>query len=127
MDASEYGLGAALMKGGHPIAFASKSLIDVETNYANIERECLSVCFGLEKFRTYLYGRHVIIENNHKPLEMIQHKPIHAAYPRLQQMLLCMQKYNYTICYKLHKGMVLADFLSHFPSPQKLASNTISS
>ena len=45
----------------------------------NIERECLSVYIGLEKFHTYIYGRHVIIENNHKLLEMIKHKPIHAA------------------------------------------------
>ena len=116
-DASEYGLGAALIQGGHPIAFASKSVTDVDTCYANIERQCLSVCFGLEKIHTYLSGRHVMIENDHKPLEMIQHKPIHAAPPSLQWMLLCMQKYDYTICYKPGKDMVLADHLSHFPSP----------
>ena len=80
-DASEYGLGAALLQGSCPIAFASKTLTDVKTHYVNIERECLSVCFGLEKFHTYIYGRHVIRENNHKLLEMIQHKPIHAAPP----------------------------------------------
>ena len=79
-----------------------------------IEQECLSVCFGLEKFRAYLYGRHVIVENDHKPLEMIQHKPIHVAPPRLQQMPLHMQKYDYTIWYKPGKDMVLADCLSHF-------------
>ena len=31
-------------------------------------------------------------------------------------MLLCMQKYNYTIWYKPSKDMVLANHLSHFPS-----------
>ena len=89
-DISEYGIGAALLQGGWPIAFASIPLTDIETCYINIERECLSVCFGLEKFHTYIYGRHVIIENDHKLLEMIQHKPIPVAPPRLQQMLLCM-------------------------------------
>ena len=91
MDASKYGLGAALIQSSHPIAFASRMLTDIETCYANIDRECLSVCFGLEKFHTYLYGRHAITENDHKPLEMIQHKPIHVAPPRLQQMLLHMK------------------------------------
>ena len=47
---------------------------------------------------------------------MIQHKPIHAAPPRLQQMLLHMQKYDFTIVYKPGKDMVLADRLSCFPS-----------
>ena len=115
-DASEYGLGAALLQDGRPIAFASKTLTDVETRYANIERECLSVCFGLEKFHTYVYGHHITVQNDHKPLEMIQKKPIHAAPPHLQHMLLCLQKYDYTIVYRPGKEMVLADRLSRFPS-----------
>ena len=55
-DASEYGLGADLLHDGRPTAFTSKTLSDVETRYANIEHKCLSVCFGLEKFHTYVYG-----------------------------------------------------------------------
>ena len=55
-DASEYGLGAALLQDGRPIALASKTLTDVETRYTNIECKCLSVCFGLEKNHTYVYG-----------------------------------------------------------------------
>ena len=80
-DASEYGLGAALIQSGHPITFTSKTFTDVETHYANIEREFLSVCFGLEKFHTYICGRHVTVQNNHNPMEMIQQNPIHVAPP----------------------------------------------
>ena len=54
-----------------------------------------------------------MVENDHKPLEMIQHKPIYVAPPQLQWMHLCMQKYDYTIQYKPSKNMVL---LSQFPS-----------
>ena len=82
-EASEYGLGTALLHSGRPIAFTSETLTDLETHYVNISRECLSVCFSLKKFHTYLYSRNVIIQNNHKPLEMIQQKPIHAASPCL--------------------------------------------
>ena len=92
-------------------------LIDVETRYADIERECPSVFYGLEKFHTYIYGKHITVQNNHKPLEMIQRKPIHAAPPRLQCMLLWLQKYDYTIQYIPGQDMVLADRLSRFPSP----------
>ena len=115
-DASKYRLGATLLQSSCPIAFASKTLSDIMTHYVNIECECLSVCFGLEKFHTYIYGRHVTVDNDHKPLEMIQQKPIHVAPPWLQCMLLHMQKYDYTIWYKPSMDMVLADHLSHFPS-----------
>ena len=111
----EYGLGATLIQGSHPIAFAIKQT-DIETCYTNIERECLSVCFGLEKFHTYFSCRQVFLENDHKQLEMIQHKPIHVAPPRPQWMLLHMQKYDYTTQYQPDKDMLLADCLCHIPS-----------
>ena len=78
----------ALLQSGQPIAFTSETLTDVKTHYMNIEKMCLSVCFGLEKFYTYLYSRHVIIQNDHKPLEMIQQKSLHATPSHLQHMLL---------------------------------------
>ena len=53
-DASEYGLGAALMQNNRPIAFASKTLTHIETRYVNTECECLSVVFGLRKI-SYLH------------------------------------------------------------------------
>ena len=112
MAISEYGLWAALIQSSYPLAFSSKTLTDIKSCYVNIERECLSVCFSLEKFHTYMHNRHVIVENEHKPLKMIQHKPINASPPQPQQMLLCMQKYDYTIQYKSGENMVLADYLS---------------
>ena len=54
MDVSDYILGASLIQSSRPIAFASKMITDSDTHYANIERECLLVCFRLEKFHTYL-------------------------------------------------------------------------
>ena len=107
------------MQCSRPIAFASKTLTNVKTSYVNIERECLSVCFGLEKFHTHLCGRHILLEKDFKPVEMIQHKPIHATPPRLQCLLLCMQKYHYTIQYKPNKDMILANCLSWFPSAKE--------
>ena len=39
INASQYGLGTALLQDGHPITFA-KILTDTETRYTNIKREC---------------------------------------------------------------------------------------
>ena len=114
-NASLKGLGACIIQG-QPIAFASKSLTDTETHYANIERELLVIVYGCEKFHTYLYRRTFIMETDHKPLEMISLKNLTAAPARLQRMLLCLQQYDLIITYRPGKEMLLADALSCLPS-----------
>ena len=52
-DSSETGLGAVITQGGQPVAFCSRALSDVETRYAQIEKELLAVVFGLERFHQY--------------------------------------------------------------------------
>ena len=112
VDSSMVGIGAALIQEGKPIAFASKSMTETEARYANIERELLAVVFALERFHTYIYGKPVIVQSDHKPLENIQHKNLAKAPPRLQRMLLRIQPYNCTIQYKPGKEMIFADYLS---------------
>ena len=115
-DASLKGLGACIIQDGQPIAFASKSLTDTETCYANIERELLAIIYGCKKFHTYLYGRTFIMEMDHKPLEMISLKNLTAAPACLQRMLLHLQQYDLVIMYWPGREMLLADALSHLPS-----------
>ena len=55
VDASQVGLGAALLQNGKPVAFASKALTKTECRYVNIEREMLAAVFGVERFHTYIY------------------------------------------------------------------------
>ncbi|CAG2226647.1 unnamed protein product [Mytilus edulis] len=111
-DASETGLGAAILQENQPIAYASRALTDTETRYAQIEKELLSVVFGLQKFHQYTYGRNVYVTSDHKPLESILKKPLHCAPKRLQRMMLQLQKYNIELVYKPGKEMYLADTLS---------------
>lgn len=68
-DASESGLGAALMQKGQPIAYASRALTETEKGYAQIEKELLAVLFGTERFHQFTYGRPVEVQSDHKPLE----------------------------------------------------------
>ena len=98
-DASQTGLGACLLQEGKPIAYASKSLTDTETRYANIERELLAIVFACQQFNMYVLGRPFTVESDHKPLEMIHQKSLASAPPRLQRMLLQLQQYNVTIKY----------------------------
>ncbi|KAK3801842.1 hypothetical protein RRG08_048429 [Elysia crispata] len=106
------GIGAALIQDGKPIAFPSKSMTDTESRYANIEPELLAVVFALERFHTYIYGKPVLVQSDHKPLENIQYKNLSKAPPRLQRMLLRIQPYSCTILYKAGKEMIFADYIS---------------
>ena len=84
-DASDYGLGATLLLGGQPVAFASCT----GRNYAQLEKECLAVVFGCQRFDQYLARKDkIVVETDHKPLQRIVKKPIHAVLYRFQRMLL---------------------------------------
>lgn len=111
-DASESGLGACIMQDGHPIAYASRSLTQTECNYAQIEKELLAIVFAMERFENYVYGRHVTVESDHKPLEIICKKSLLSAPKRLQRMQLRLQKFDFTVEYKKGTKMYLADTLS---------------
>ena len=78
--------------------------------------------FSIEKFDQYTYGRSVIFESDHKPLEPILAKSLVSAPKRLQKMILRLQRYDPDVRYKKGSELHLADTLSrHYP---KLAEAT---
>ena len=111
VDASKSGLGACVLQDGHPIAYASGSLTQAEENYSLIEKELLAVVFGCERFNHYVYGRPVDVNSHHKPLVPITKKPFVKSPPRLQRLLLRLQKYDVNIAYVPGKYMHVADTL----------------
>ena len=79
-----------------PVAFASNALNHKHANYSNIERECLAVVYGIQRYHHYLYGRLFTLISDHKPLEVILHKPLHCA-PLEHCLIKVIGLYNYFI------------------------------
>ena len=115
-DSSKFGLGAVLQQKEEgqwkPVAFASRSLTQSEQNYAQIEKEALSVLFACETFKEYLYGQNFTVENDLQPLKAIFSKPLNKAPARIQRFLLRLQPYTFTFKFVPGKDIPVADTLS---------------
>ena len=119
-DASDYGLGAVITQQGKPIAYASRTLTETERRYSQLEKECLALVFGCQRFDQYLLGNNNITAyTDHKPLEVILRKSINAAPKRVQRMMLRLQRYRLNVVYKKGAQMHISDHLSRSPLARK--------
>lgn len=123
-DASQSGLGAALLQDGKVVEFASRAMTEAEKNYAQIEKELLPIVFAVTRWDTYTYGRSVEIYTDHKPLLAINKKSMAAAPKRLQRMLLQLQRYDINLTYRPGSQLILADTLSRAFPPTGTQNST---
>ena len=112
VDSSKHGIGAVLLQEGRPVEYASRALSPSERNWAQIEKEALSVLYGLEKFDQYTYGRPVKVENDHKPLATILRKPLSQAPKRLQDIMMRYHRYDIQFVFVKGTNLLIADTLS---------------
>ena len=110
------------MKDGssRPIGYASRTLSPTEKKYSQLDKEALSIIFGVTKFQQYLFGRHFTLFTDHKPLIYSFHP--HRSVPQMasaciQHWSLILGAYSYDIHYRPGKDHGNADSLSRLPLP----------
>ena len=96
------------------VAYASRTLRDAETRYAQIEREALAIYFSCLKFRIYLLGKKFKIHTDHKPLVSLFNKSHQEMPYRVERMKINLQGYNFEVEHIPGKSNP-ADFISRRP------------
>ena len=124
-DASAYGVGVVLshiFPNGEerPVAYASRTLTETERGYYQIEKEALSLVYGVKKYHQYLYGRKFLLVTDHKPLLTIlgpkkQFPTLAAA--RLQRWAVILSAHQYDIEFRATEKHCNADGFSRLPVP----------
>ena len=100
------------------VAYASRKLSPAEKKYAQIQREALSIVYGVQKFRQYLLGRKFCLLTDHKPLLSVFHpeKEIpEMISSRLQRWAIILSAYTYEVKHKPSEQHGNADGLSQLP------------
>jgi hypothetical protein len=103
VDASAITLGSILAQPGvgdldHPIAFASRKLLELEQNYKTIEREGLAMVYALHKFEHYLLGKHFKMFTEHSVLKYLVNKPMLVG--GICRWLLLFQEFDFEVIVK---------------------------
>ena len=87
-------------------------LLATERRYAQIEKESLSIVFGLKRFRQYVVGRVVLLYTDHKPFTFI-FKPdagvSQTALQRIQRLSLYLANFSYVVQHRPGKLNSQAD------------------
>ena len=101
-NASSHGFGAVLLQEvqgqWHPVAYVSCSMTCTESRYTQIKKEVLAAIWACEKFVTYIQGKTITLEMDHKPLvPLLSHQHLDKLLPRVLRFRLRLMRFDYII------------------------------
>ena len=129
VDASDYGLGAALLQPvtdpngtsnmeWKPVAYSSSSLSPTEQRYAQIEKETPAIVHAFHKFDQFFFDKsNITVRSDYQPLETIFKRSLASVPRRLHSMILTLQRYSFRVEYRKGSSLHIADTLSRAPLP----------
>jgi len=97
----------------HPIAYASRKLLNSEKIYSSTTLELLELCFGITYLREYLWRRHFIVFCDNISLQYYENLKTQSA--RIARLTLKLLDFNFKIIYEKRKKNKVDDALSRNP------------
>jgi len=120
-DASEIGLGAALVQVidglERPITFISKTLKKYERNAHIYEKEIYAIIWAVNSLKQYIEGHEFIIHTDNRAVFYL--KRMKSTKNKLMRWANEISTWNATLVHKPGKDNVEADALSRAPVPEK--------
>jgi len=93
-----------------PVEFMSKKLSATERRWPTRDREAYAIIVGLKKFDSYIRGRPVTINTDHKSLKWM----LEAKEGRVARWASRLTEYDITICHKSGRSLEHVDYLMRF-------------
>ena len=116
-DASPSGLSAILIQkpigedNRRVVAYASRTLTNVERRYSQTEKEALAIVWANEKLHLYLFGNHFKLFTDCKPVQLIFSNPKSKPPARIERWNLRLQGYDFEVVHT-EGSQNPSDFLS---------------
>ena len=114
VDASGTGAGACLMQKQNNInkviGYTSMCFNTAQTRYSTTERELTAIRWGINSFKSFVYGVYFLLYTDHKPLIYLHNMSINNS--RLMRTITELSEYQFDIKYCPGLENSAADFLS---------------
>jgi len=124
-DASKQACGAVLSQDHNgqqlPVAYASRSFTKGESNKSTTEQELAAIHWAINHFRPYVYGRHFLVQSDHRPLSYLF--SMRNPSSKLTRMRLDLEEFEFTVEYLKGKDNHVADALSRITIGELKAIN----
>ena len=113
-DASDIGIAAVLNQEHNgvlfPVAYISKKLLPRQQRYSVVERECLVICWAIDRLNVYLYGMEFVLQTDNAALTFLNQAKF--SNNRIMRWAMMLQPYRFRVMHVRGENNSDADFLS---------------
>ena len=106
-------MGAAIIQDGHPVAYWSNKLSDIQKGYNTTEKQLLATVMCMKEYHNILYGGVINCINVYTDHKNLTFNTLSA--PRVMRWKMFLEQYNINLTYVPGKTNVLADCFSSLP------------